>query len=138
MACQVLIKRTDNRGEDGQAWKRGDPVVVMPERHIWGRREDPATSDKFYVVLILDMDVREVERWFLDTLEDEEAHEEDPRQLRLRKYRLDIPHMPQEQQGGIEQDGVLEGTMEEIGPHIRNMETGQHGDHPGTGPGPGK
>lgn len=133
MACQVLLKRTDNRGEDGMTWKRGDPVVVMPERWVWGTSEDPATSDKFYVLRIPDMDVAEAERWLLETVEDEHAHEEDPRQLRLRRQRLDLGHMPQEWEHEMEQEGNLERAVREIRPHVRDMVSGQYGTEEGPG-----
>jgi hypothetical protein len=60
--CEILVKATDAHG-DG-TFKRGFPVVVVPDGHTWGAREGLPT---FYVIKIPTLPVAEahkyVERW---------------------------------------------------------------------------
>jgi hypothetical protein len=91
--CQVLIKATDQRSidldKDAKLFKRGYPVAVKPDDHVWGKME---TLPDFIVLKIPDMTVEEANQYLKSRVEmvlrtGEFFKKYVERKIRIRKWR---------------------------------------------------
>jgi hypothetical protein len=125
MPCQVVCVRGDGpvnvEGHDNMRWKAGMPVLVFP-LHEWnlGREVDPSTSDKFFIVTILDRDVDEmkviIERSEIDR-EQTNPH--------LREWRFFLDSMPLRIRRRIDATGRCDISMDQIRKHVRHQRSGE-------------
>ena len=83
--CEILVKAIDHAHIDpykdkAGCYKRGDPVVVMPDGHEWGRKE---CLPKFYVVKVPGLSVEVAKKYI-------QVEEDGGRPITRRLYRLNI------------------------------------------------
>lgn len=124
MSCEILFVRNDKPGSSEFVWKRGDPVLVCPLGHVWGKEEDPATSNKFFIVTVTGAAATvEVVKALLDDFPT--GPEGEP--LRLRRRRLDTTVLPAAVLNQILTTGRLTTTWASLRNFIRNMQTGAMG-----------
>ena len=102
-------------------WKAGMPVQVFPFGE-WslGREVDPETSDKFFIVTILDRDVDEMK----ELLEHGESRDAEPHP-HMRSHRFFLDSLPTRHRRKIEATGRCEITLDQVRKHIRHQRTGE-------------
>jgi len=91
--AQILVMAIDKTHADPTkdrrgCYKRGMPVVVMPDTHTWGAEERPP---KFIVLKIPGVPVETVKKYIEPELED---GEEQPKIYRRRMWRFRIDDLP--------------------------------------------
>jgi hypothetical protein len=61
--CQIVLRAVDNASGHPLAWKRGMPVEVLEDSHVFSARESlpPAQGGKFYIVKVPGVTVAEWE-----------------------------------------------------------------------------
>ena len=92
--CEILVKaisatHTDPIKDRRGCYKQFDPVVVMPDGHVWGAEEG---LPKFWIVKIPGLAVETARRWiasWMDTTDPEK-----PTVLQRRLYRFDAAKIP--------------------------------------------
>jgi hypothetical protein len=89
--AEILIKAEDTDvAESSKNWRRGDPIVVMPDGHTWGKSE---CLPKFAVLKLPGLSVEEVK----DLIEPETDGVNDDGQpivIRPRKWKIDLDNYP--------------------------------------------
>jgi hypothetical protein len=109
--AEILIKARDHTHPDPikdqrGAYKRGMPVVVMPDGHEWGASEDlPA----FVVLRLPGISVERVQQ-FLEPIEVEETVEGQaprPRMIRRRLWQISWADLPAGARSRLESSGAL-------------------------------
>ena len=123
-AAEILFKAVDN--PDPMGYKRGDPVVIFENGHVWGSEElkVPNVGGLFVVIKITDVTVAQVRnfiltRWGFDILDLE------PDQTARRRVRLDISAMPVSLRNALNRDGQYTTTWTAIRSFIKNRRTGE-------------
>jgi len=126
MPVQILVKKIDHITPDGLdpvwTWKKGDPVIVFDENHVWGTKEDPSNpANSFWVITIENRNLVQVEN-FIANQDNDPDDEENPRKLRL--YTFDYNSMPQEWKDDLDNTGRLSIRWQQIRSLIKNKRTG--------------
>ena len=98
--AEILVKAIDAHHPDptvdlAGCYKRGDPVVIMPDGHQWGSEEGPPT---FYIVKLPGVDPADLQMYNESHMEEEPERLDPegnpmPRMMRSvirRKYNLDL------------------------------------------------
>jgi len=131
--AQILIKAIDATHPDATndrvgCYKRGMPVVVMPDTHTWGAEERPP---KFIVLKIPGVPVETVKKYIEPELED---GEEQPKIYRRRMWRFRIDDLPAAAKTKLLKNGELtiragtydgsyDYTWAQVRSYIRNLKT---------------
>ena len=131
--AQILIKAIDATHPDAindrvGCYKRGMPVVVMPDTHTWGAEERPP---KFIVLKIPGVPVETVKKYIEPELED---GEEQPKIYRRRMWRFRIDDLPAAAKTKLLKNGELtiragtydgsyDYTWAQVRSYIRNLKT---------------
>lgn len=101
--AEILVKLSDNIHPDPTrdvgSYKRGMPVVVMPDGHPWGDEERPP---KFFVMKFPGVPVEDL----LDYVA-EEPGPVDGSILARRRWRFSVDELPRDMRRRIEQSGVM-------------------------------
>lgn len=103
-------------------YKAFDPVVVMPDGHVWGREEG---LPKFWIVKIPGMTVDTARRWiasWVDTTDPEK-----PTTLQRRLHRLDKAKIPANILATLNSTGVISVPLKTAEKFIVNQQTGVAG-----------
>lgn len=113
--CEILIKAIDTIHSDSVkdkagCYKRGYPVVVMPDSHIWGNAECPPN---FIVIKVPDMTVEEAKQYLVPIFE---GIGEDLIIVQRRKYKIDIDDdkLDKKVKDDIEKEGKVTMTKSDI------------------------
>jgi hypothetical protein len=109
--AEVLIKALDHVHPDAVidragSYKRGHPVVVMPDGHPWGKEERPP---KFVVLRFPGLSVDALraycDMWWQSALP--EFGQTKPQLLQRRRWRFRLDAMPQVARDKLDESGVL-------------------------------
>lgn len=96
----------DRRG----AWKRGYIVVVKPDGHVWGSREDPARNAaprKFVLIKFPGVSVERVERYLQPQFDDAGGALLEPVVWRRRLWQIQYSELPLAARNKLATEGVL-------------------------------
>ncbi len=131
--AQILVMAIDKTHADPTkdrrgCYKRGMPVVVMPDTHTWGAEERPP---KFIVLKIPGVPVETVKKYIEPELED---GEEQPKIYRRRMWRFRIDDLPAAAKTKLLKNGELtiragtydgsyDYTWAQVRSYIRNLKT---------------
>lgn len=135
--AQILIKAIDATHPDATkdrrgCYKRGMPVVVMPDSHTWGAEERPP---KFIVIKIPRVPVDTVRKYIEPELEDSVGDDKKQQQVyRKRMWKLRIDDMPAAAKAKLTEKGALtiragtydgsyDYTWAQVRSYIRNLKT---------------
>ena len=136
--AQILVKAIDATHPDAindrvGCYKRGMPVVVMPDSHTWGAEERPP---KFIVLKIPGVPVETVKKYIEPELEDSpgEDKKQQPKIYRRRMWRFRIDHLPAAAKTKLLKNGELtiragtydgsyDYTWAQVRSYIRNLKT---------------
>lgn len=105
--CEILVRAVDNAHEDRDkdmfSYKRGYPVVVMDDGHVWGREERPPN---FYIVKLPGVKKEEMQYCTSVVFQDEGTENE--RIIGRRKWKVDDTRIPPTELSDIETKGEVE------------------------------
>ncbi len=111
---------------DRDCYKRGDPVVVMPDGHPWGRKEG---TPNFVVLKILGVNDRDLVEPLLDPERSEFVfNPDDPTEgvpVRRRAYHFDLSTFAARTVQNMERDGEITLTRASAESRLVNKRTGE-------------
>jgi len=131
----IIVFRANNNNSGGPlAWKRGMPVEILPNSHVFSAREmlPPAQGGSFIRVTISDVTVQQIEdaittRWgfrISDLDFDPTGDRQDPFvAIRRRKLHLRIEGLPPNIRNQMFNTGAYTTTWASIRPFIQNIRT---------------
>jgi hypothetical protein len=111
------LARLDRSG----CYKRGDPVAVMPDGHVWGRME---RLPWFFVVKIPGLGVEAAKKYLGSW---DEGTGRDRKTLQMRLYRLAVDSLPTNVKNALQSTGVASLTLNAFKSNIVNQQTGVTG-----------
>lgn len=121
--AEILFRAVDNASGHVMAWKRGMPVVVFENGHVWGAREviAPADGGKFFRIRISDVTKAQVEnfirnRWGFDTCDEDQG-------VRRRHIDLRVSDLPAQVRQQLNQTGFFETTWPQVRNFLRRIST---------------
>jgi hypothetical protein len=124
--AEILVRAADSVHPDPGVdavgcYKRGDPVVVMPDGHPWGVAElDPA---RFYVIRLPGVPVAALLRYLApETHPTERGPDGRPRIVRRRRWHAQ--GTPETWKRELSTRGQIRRTWEEVRGYIRDKATG--------------
>lgn len=125
--AEILIKSTDatnaDPAKDALCYKRGDPVLVMDDGHLWS----PGELDLrvFYIIKLPGVPASALQKYL-------EPEYDDPASLGLmrepqiiRRRRWHGNGTPLEWQEQLARDGFLAKPWDELSPYVKDKRTGQ-------------
>ena len=125
--AEILIRAADNTSGHPMAWKRGMPVVVMPDGHPWGTKEilPPAQGGPFVIVRITDVTVGQIEtflqnRWGLSLCDEDRVSDVD---IRRRHVHLRVDDLPANVRNQLRNTGSYTTTWTAIRTFLQNLRT---------------
>ena len=131
----LVFRATNNTSGHSLAWKRGMPVEVLPNNHVFSPREllPPAQGGSFVRVTVSDVTVQQV-RDFLRTRWSFELEEVDYDQsvvtvepelipIRRRKFHLRVDDLPVNVRNQLRTTGAFTTTWPNIRTFLQNLRT---------------
>ena len=111
---EILIKAVDATHKDPikdkrGCYKRGDPVVVMPNGWSWGKEE--LNKDKFYILRVKDMTLKQGKELILPDVDTTDI--ENPIIVRKRKYSIKVDNLPGEVKDKLSKQ-IVDTTVNEL------------------------
>lgn len=133
--AEILIKAVNRTHEDSGkdkrgCYKRGDPVVVMPDGHVWGALElkPPATGGKFVVLKIPGVSVAATKKYI-----DREVSVVDENVILTRRlWRIVVDELPSGVRNTLNTTGEYTVTWNTIRHYIENKVTFGREDNVGA------
>ena len=135
--CEILVKAIDHVHPDPVkdrrgAYKRGDPVLVMPDGHEWGNEE---RLPRFIVLKIPGLSVEEGNKYtepeFMDTIINPEVGDIDlivteKRMVTRRLWNIHLDDLPPGIKIALEVGGMAKVPFSVIRGYVFNKATGGH------------
>lgn len=136
--AEILIKAQNNSHPDAEksrrgCWKRGYPVVVMPDGHPWGKEEG---LPKFYILKVPLISVDKIRKYITPQYVTDSS-EEGKAIYRRRCWKFRLDDMPLLAKTKLDLTGMLtikatdaytglyDYTWSDVKAYLRNQETGQ-------------
>ena len=105
----------DRRGN----YKRGDPVVIMPDGHIWGREEG---LPKFFIVKIPGLAVETAKKYIAEQMDSTDP--EKPVLFRRRRFGLPVDSLPNPVKNAVNNQGIVTVTLAQARQYMIDKVTG--------------
>jgi hypothetical protein len=107
--AEILVKAVDATNVDSEkdrtgCYKAGMPVVVMPDKHPWGKEEG---LPKFVVIKIPGISVDKVEDFIRPQYEDSPSLNGEYMTYRRRKWQIQLSNLPKNAKNILRDKGVL-------------------------------
>ena len=128
--AQIVFRARDNTSSP-MAWRRGMPVEILPDSHVFSARESlpPADGGSFFVVQITDLTPAQIMQWFRNRALPELCDEEkstvtvDQASVSRRVFHLRIADIPAAVRQQINTTGRYVTTWDAIRTFIQNRTT---------------
>ncbi len=129
--AQIVFRARDNTSGHHLAWRRGMPVEILPDSHVFSARESlpPAQGGSFFVVQITDLAPAQIRQWFRSRAIPELCDEEPasgttaPESVARRLFQLRIADIPPAVRQQINTTGRYVTTWDAIRTFIQNRTT---------------
>jgi hypothetical protein len=128
--AQIVFRARDNTSSP-MAWRRGMPVEILPDSHVFSPRESlpPAQGGSFFVVQITDLTPAQIVQWFRSRAIPELCDEEkaavtvEPESVARRVFHIRIADVPPSVRQQINTTGRYVTTWDAIRTFIQNRTT---------------